>query len=173
MRDWFATTGILRPSDPLKALEPLNVVQKALIALIRRMSWYQEDDTASKQNLSGRIITLDRSGHLFNQHYIQPMFEMDTYGQAVMESNVLMDSLLAGKDKTRPQAPPGTTKRGVSRAPKSTMSMARYGHGGDADLLGQYSDGAGDLRIKDVSRLWQYRNGESPSTRIDTRMGTL
>jgi hypothetical protein len=171
--DWFAITGILRPSDPLKTLEPLNIIQKAVVRLARRTNGYREDNAKSQQNVSGRVITFDRSGHLFNQHYIQPMFEMDSYGQAVMDSNALMDSLITEKVKARPQAPPGTAGRGVPRAPKSMVSRARDGHGDEADIP-QHNPGiAGDLRIKDVSRLWQYRNGRIPLALTNTRLSTL
>ncbi|KAI5859958.1 hypothetical protein GGS23DRAFT_599889 [Durotheca rogersii] len=120
----------------------------------------------------GRVFsrTSSRGGHQFCQHYLNGMFplERDSKGEFVgcAESNDFMDSVIEVAEK-------GSAKGALRERFEYSWSMleiaARQGSdvNDPVEIHGSIYEGkvginSGKVRVKDLSRLWQYRNGRSP-----------
>ncbi|KAI2627567.1 hypothetical protein GGR54DRAFT_628700 [Hypoxylon sp. NC1633] len=117
----------------------------------------------------GRVFnrTSLRGGHQFCQHYLNGMFPLarDTSGEFVgcAESNDFMNSVVEVARK-------GTEKEGLREGIEVAWSMIGGEDGNFKDEVavhGSFHEDAngitdGKVRVKDLSRLWQYRNGRSP-----------
>jgi hypothetical protein len=107
----------------------------------------------------GRLFVRSGSGHLLNQHYLDNMFTLGL-DKRVLESNPFMDMEV----ETRKDTAQGSSMEGsvsdddreetlfpILRIVESRSRQARVP-----------TDEREVLRVKDFSRLWQYRNGGSP-----------
>lgn len=93
----------------------------------------------------GRLFVRQGSGHQFNQHYLDVMFTLGP-DRRVLDSNEFMDSVVGQNDRG------GLAGRLLN------------GHDGtQGDVDGRSGSGDEVVRVKDLSRLWQYRNGRLPS----------
>jgi len=112
----------------------------------------------------GRLFTRQGSGHQLNQHYLDNMFPLGPDGKA-MESNDFMDAEVSFQ-RTPTPVDPG----------ESLFSSLWCGNTYEADIIDENTPidvihspnkqiNGSKLRVKDFSRLWQYRNGRSPSDR--------
>ncbi|KAI0157105.1 hypothetical protein GGR52DRAFT_582915 [Hypoxylon sp. FL1284] len=120
----------------------------------------------------GRVFrrTSSRGGHQFCQHYLNGMFplERDADGEFVgcAEKNEFMSSIVEVAEK-------GTEKDDIREGIETSWSLmelaGRRGSDvkGEVPVHGSFSEDKnkiedGKVRVKDLSRLWQYRNGRSP-----------
>lgn len=119
----------------------------------------------------GRVFrrTSSRGGHQFCQHYLNGMFPLarDADGEftGCAEKNDFMNSIVEIAEK-------GTEKDDIREGIENIWSMiemsARRGSDikGEVAVHGSFSEddriNDGKVRVKDLSRLWQYRNGRSP-----------
>lgn len=95
-------------------------------------------DQVDSNRFVGRLFKRNASGHLMNQHYLDNFFRLDSTDPAtgkVVENNDYMDS---------------------------QVDMDVFEHW-DTVQIHVDEDGANGTRIKDLSRLWMYRNGGSPA----------
>jgi hypothetical protein len=112
----------------------------------------------------GRLFVRPGSGHLMNQHYLDNMFTLGS-DRRVLDSNPFMDMKVETKSNI------GIERRGAGPGPLddsgeppeetlfpivNSRSLLRNGVAVD-------EEDATALRVKDFSRLWQYRNGGSPA----------
>lgn len=89
----------------------------------------------------GRLFVRQGSGHLLNQHYLDTMFTLGP-NRTVLDHNEFMDSTV------------------------NADLLLEEGSGGLSNRLSNNADGPGSsckpVQVKDVSRLWEYRNGRVP-----------
>ncbi|CAI7654856.1 unnamed protein product [Penicillium palitans] len=113
----------------------------------------------------GRLFVRPNSGHLFNMHYLSNMFTLGP-DMKVLDSNPFMDM------EVEPWATAGINGYdGPPHRVRYQPTIARDEAFLPASLSLQQSQANGigsGLRVKDFSRLWQYRNGGSPKE-IDAR----
>ncbi|KAJ5921827.1 hypothetical protein N7516_009530 [Penicillium verrucosum] len=107
----------------------------------------------------GRLFVRPNSGHLFNMHYLSNMFTLGP-DMKVLDSNPFMDM------EVEPWATAGINGYdGPPHRVRYQPTIARDEAFLPAALSLQRSQTNGVdriLRVKDLSRLWQYRNGGSP-----------
>ncbi|OTA82161.1 hypothetical protein M434DRAFT_84939 [Hypoxylon sp. CO27-5] len=120
----------------------------------------------------GRVFsrTSPRGGHQFCQHYLNGMFPLarDAEGKFVgcADRNDFMNSTVEVAEK-------GSEKDDLREAPENSWSLMELAgrqasiikggvevHGSFYEDKDEINDGK--VRVKDLSRLWQYRNGRSP-----------
>ncbi|OQD82241.1 hypothetical protein PENANT_c022G03476 [Penicillium antarcticum] len=107
----------------------------------------------------GRLFVRPSSGHLLNQHYLDNMFTLGP-DKKVLESNQFMDM------EVEPFA------SGIHSYINSSHRAKYRPIARDKDFLTALSQQTqtngvdGVLRVKDFSRLWQYRNGRSPEVHV-------
>ncbi len=118
----------------------------------------------------GRVFrrTSSRGGHQFCQHYLNGMFPLasDAKGEftGCADTNEFMSSVVEVAAK-------GTEKEDIREGAEISWSLIELA-GQPGDLKGQVAvHGSftehdvindGKVRVRDLSRLWQYRNGRSP-----------
>lgn len=99
----------------------------------------------------GRLFVRSGSGHLLNQHYLDPMFTLGPDGR-VLDANPFMDSVLDHNQK-------------VTIDDRKHADVCLVGNvGTSTDSPPEAVDRV--LRVKDLSRLWKYRNGGSPQNAL-------
>jgi len=120
----------------------------------------------------GRLFVSQKTGHLLNQHYLQQMFPLgkdmrclDKNEFMEMEVDVNLENLFGeGREELMTSLAQGA----------STEVQSRIAYVGDVNspispvcrtlsLLGDDNRPPRALKVKDFSRLWQYRNGGSPN----------
>jgi hypothetical protein len=104
----------------------------------------------------GAVFERRGSGHMLNQHYLDTMFPLDPHTGQVAESNEFMDMLvdedMIGGRQNKP-------------AIDTNLAMALRWRGGVTQEPNppSGSQSTGNLKpVRDLSRLWKYRNGLSP-----------
>ncbi|KAJ5819035.1 hypothetical protein N7474_004626 [Penicillium riverlandense] len=107
----------------------------------------------------GRLFVRPGSGHLMNQHYMDNMFTLGP-DRKVLDSNPFMDMEVDMQEGT---AHVNTTslKPGFASTPCDAL-LPNMSNGEPARETPRANRGSKVLRVKDFSRLWQYRNGGSP-----------
>lgn len=141
--DWVSRFGVLYfrgiseiASEGLISRTDRNIsVMKSILA--GKRGW----KTFTNQFV-GRLFVRKASGHQFNQHYLDNMFAMDKLERTVLDGNQFMNCVL--DDHNFVDSSAGSDTRGVNGV----------NCGDDAEPA---------KLIKDVSRLWCYRNGGLPS----------
>ena len=108
----------------------------------------------------GRLFVRRGSGHQFVQHYLDNIFPLGP-DRRVLESNEFMDTLVATEEHSN--VFPNAT---VDNHSAHTSMIGTK----ELDDLAKENEHESDycqkpLQIKDLSRLWQYRNGASPNDR--------
>jgi hypothetical protein len=107
----------------------------------------------------GRLFIRPGSGHLMNQHYLDNMFTLGS-DRKVLKSNPFMDMTVEAKPEINIQSRgAGSGLQGSFGEPlEATLTpMVKSERGVAIDETDHQT-----LRVKDFSRLWQYRNGGSP-----------
>lgn len=104
----------------------------------------------------GRVFVQDASGHLLNQHYLDTMFASDADWRT-LDTNEFMESEIRF-----PVEQP--RERGNE---EGIISTIRCSHGtSENEIRGTFGCDnqatSRSIKVKDVSRLWLYRNGMSP-----------
>ncbi|TID16928.1 hypothetical protein E6O75_ATG09694 [Venturia nashicola] len=112
----------------------------------------------------GRLFLSPSSGHLFNQHYLHYMFPLDETRRRVADENAFMDMdvRLNRYDAGREDIADATT---IATAGEDDNSIAFVGDVNKpvAPIVRLKATGKAErLRVRDFSRLWQYRNGGTP-----------
>lgn len=95
----------------------------------------------------GRLFVRVGSGHLLNQHYLDAMFTLGP-DRKVLESNQFMDM---------------EVETNFEKLPKHECEETLLPISGIGDRSRNDQNHVQILRLKDFSRLWEYRNGQSPS----------
>lgn len=96
------------------------------------------DNQVSSNRFVGRLFKRNASGHLMNQHYLNNFFPVDTTDPVtgmVLENNEYMDSL---------------------------VDMSVFRQWDTVQVPASAGENTNGTRIKDLSRLWRYRNGRKP-----------
>jgi len=98
----------------------------------------------------GKLFERRGSGHMLNQHYLDTMFPLDPHTGQVAESNEFMEMLVdAGAIEGKQNKP--------AMDAKLAMALGHDTPHTPGSLV------AGNLKpVKELSRLWKYRNGLSP-----------
>jgi len=109
----------------------------------------------------GRVFVALNNGHLLNQHYLHDMFPLDGKHQRALDTSRFMEMNI------------GFSSDGdqhVEREGPVSSFLCSSGLAEDVDGLvtdvNSPIEKSPKKKVKDFSRLWQYRNGASPS---DTR----
>jgi hypothetical protein len=111
----------------------------------------------------GRLFIRPGSGHLMNQHYLDNMFTLGS-DRRVLDSNPFMDMTVEARSDIAIQSRgPGSGPQGSldEATEESLVPMVKS----ESHLRNGVAIDDNDhqtLRVKDFSRLWQYRNGGSP-----------
>lgn len=110
----------------------------------------------------GRLFLSPNSGHVLNQHYLHYMFPLDESRHRTADESEFMDMdvRLNRHDVGREDATAGLEGGDdddsiafVGDVNKAVAPMVRLTGSGQGKRL----------KVKDFSRLWQYRNGGSPA----------
>lgn len=104
----------------------------------------------------GRLFVQDASGHMLNQHYLNTMFASDADGRT-LDANPFMDSVIRFPIEQ-------LGERGNEEGIISTIHCSH--ESSEDDIHDTYGCDnhvtTRPIKVKDVSRLWLYRNGRSP-----------
>lgn len=124
----------------------------------------------------GRLFLSPKSGHLLNQHYLYEMFPLDSKGRCAetndfmeMEVDVRLENLCKeGREELADSlSHSGSGGRGSKIAYVGDVNSPISPVHRALSLLGDATHTARALKVKDFSRLWQYRNGGSPEDEED------
>lgn len=114
-----------------------------------------EDDQGTSPNFVGQIFEMEGTGSLFNGDYMDSMFPLrplpgDSQWSLFMEQNPEIE-----KDPQR-ENPLLKTTNYLDSDSNLMDRVVEEGPSGSREL------GVGSVQVKDLSRLWQYRDGLSP-----------
>ncbi|KAJ5114296.1 hypothetical protein NUU61_000055 [Penicillium alfredii] len=104
----------------------------------------------------GQVFIRSDSGHMMNQHYLDNMFTLGP-DQKVLDSNPFMETTIATQPNKTMREQDGAQGKRADGKPSTSGVLGRQSP--------EPNGSSQTLRIKNVSRLWQYRNGGSPGTR--------
>jgi hypothetical protein len=114
---------------------------------------------------AGLLFKRKGSGHFLNQHYLDTMFTVDPSTGRVADTNEFME-MLVDPDHL-------VSRPGVVADDGDLEAQNDCGGGENTDLQALVHKGEGLLKpVKELSRLWAYRNGLSPEEPIIPEMGT-
>lgn len=109
----------------------------------------------------GQVFERNGAGHQFNQHYLDNIFPFDPATGRVAEKNEFMDTLVQVDDHIVRDREPRARRR---REPEH-RDNAGADADGTAEAVSSLEARSRDFRhkpVKELSRLWKYRNGQSP-----------
>ncbi|KAH0542853.1 hypothetical protein FGG08_002808 [Glutinoglossum americanum] len=116
------------------------------------------------------------TGHLFNQHYMDVMFPMDP-----LLANTFLDELVEVDEETavrregvRGQKIASKKLPGINGHEDALLAATQNGL--RIDFIGAAKAGAERARggtVRQLSRLWRYRNGQKPPIPLETMDGLL
>ena len=127
--------------------------------------------TEVSQRFMGRVFVSPASGHLLNQHYLHLMFPLEKGKRVCSESNDFMEmDVDIGVEEARFDGRESVLKSLTSRGKDDKPTIAFVGDANSPinpikrswSLIGDATHAPRPLKVKDFSRLWQYRNGASP-----------
>ncbi|KAI1472077.1 uncharacterized protein F4812DRAFT_467905 [Daldinia caldariorum] len=117
----------------------------------------------------GRLFAHHATGHLLSQHYLNDMFPLakNAFGEftGCAESNEFMDSIISLPGQGEGDNIIQAIREGLGHSfaaldhialPKSDVSVQGRLIEREISILN------GPVRVRDLSRLWQYRNGQTP-----------
>ena len=169
-RDWVSRFGVLR----FRQMPNLSRVKQQSAAKERGKAKTKTPQKTigtvaqlGEMQYVGRLFLREESGHQLNGNYLDNFFTMDQHLTIVQDGNAYMDMLLdevyfEQSDTVRLAG--SDAKGGENDHHDST---ARH----DSGRAAGYND-TQSLRIKDVSRLWTYRNGGTPAREVG-EMGVI
>ena len=127
--------------------------------------------TGFQNRFMGRLFVSEKTGHLLNQHYLQQMFPLGKDDRCLdksefmeMDVDVKLENLSEeGREELMNSLAQGASAKlqrqiayvGDVNSPISPVRRT-------LSLLGDDNHPTRSLKVKDFSRLWQYRNGGSP-----------
>lgn len=130
--DYVSRFGILHFRPAVEAVQTLN---RTLSDVHRREQAQRQKQQSALNRFVGRLFKRTGSGHQMNQHYMDNMFVMDDEMTMVLENNPFMDGLVD---------------------PDIAETYQTIEHVKDRRA------GTKLVQVKDLSRLWKYRNGRVP-----------
>lgn len=115
----------------------------------------------------GRLFMSPNSGHLLNQHYLGYMFPLDNSRRRVSDESEFMNMEvrlnyhdIGREDVTGLEAGDDEKTVGFVGDVNKTVTPPA--------LVRIRKSGSGErLKVRDFSRLWQYRNGGTPADDVD------
>ncbi|KAH8173922.1 alpha/beta-Hydrolase [Sarocladium implicatum] len=125
-------------------------------------------DSPQLPRFIGRLFarSTGRGGHLLNQHYLDGMFplELDPKTRRPLgadENNEFMEEVVKAGEE-------GSAMENAREAFDMTYSSEGFGAGEINTPVKVHNGGEkhkkrGEVKVKDLSRLWKYRNGKSPT----------
>jgi hypothetical protein len=118
---------------------------------------FTKDINYRNNRFAGRVFECkNASGHLLCQHYLDYMFKWDEQGM-VAEENSFIKSLVGVEGDVAVQ------REDASARTISVNSGAASPTAGSEYLNGTLANASGNRRpVRELSRLWKYRNGMSP-----------
>lgn len=126
------------------------------------ITWLGVQRYASTLNrFTGRLFVRPGSGHMFNQHYLDNMFTLGP-DHKVLESNAFMDMDVEPKTDVLSDPTNGKWIKADEHREETLQPIP----GRESHVLPKNEEGRAHQarRVKDYSRLWQYRNGGSPES---------
>ena len=129
---------------------------------------YASMQTASDNRFCGRVYEQNEKGHQFNQHYMDKMFPLnDEAGYGLSDQNTFMDSEVSVAESGEVTASQSKIKSQKSQklpgSPKERVMVRNLTQPLGYSTLLSPTTRATNQRVSQLSRLWQYRNGLSPS----------
>ncbi|KAF2674780.1 hypothetical protein BT63DRAFT_449774 [Microthyrium microscopicum] len=131
---------------------------------------YANGSTAVRNRFMGRLFASGQAGHLLNQHYLHQMFPLESEYGKCKNSNEFMDAVVVdrdGSDEGRDDIVDSVVGNGEVTfvgdvdSPISPQSFSPMGSvvldKSETALLPKPV-----VKVKNLSRLWLYRNGGSP-----------
>jgi len=121
-------------------------------------------------SFAGKIFKCPGGGHLLNQHYLGRLFAHDGDGDVDVHLEMVEDEAVqrdqdSSKERTQEEPrslrSPPPTRTEIEEVPVGISNNPGWGSATKASV----STSAKPQRngqLKDLSRLWRYRNGESP-----------
>ena len=129
-------------------------------------------DSHTDNRFVGRLFKRDGSGHQLNQHYLDNMFPLETPNGPVQEDSDFMNVLVDVEEKKavkRESATVNAIDRKTFSQPNGSSIQHLANGVKDTDASTEYlrATEANAARVqkkpvRELSRLWQYRNGGSP-----------
>lgn len=112
----------------------------------------------------GRLFIRPGSGHMMNQHYLDNMFTLGS-DRRVLESNPFMDMPVDTKSNMLIECKASSgTLDSFDEHTEETLFPIVKSKSPLRNGVAIYDFGDRIVRVKDFSRLWQYRNGGSPGS---------
>lgn len=140
-----------------------------------------------KNRFMGRIFVSPNSGHLLNQHYLRQMFALDKNGRC-MDTNEFMELPVEKNASNDAPAEEPDEREDLSESmivgggevtfigdidsPIAPVSLSRASISLAAVEGSDLSEIPGTMKVKNLSRLWLYRNGGTPPDEIVRRSAT-
>ncbi|KAH6703202.1 hypothetical protein BKA61DRAFT_494289 [Leptodontidium sp. MPI-SDFR-AT-0119] len=120
-------------------------------------------------NFAGRIFEIEGSGFLFNGDYMNTIFPLPLPGNSP-EASMVMETIPVIQKNSQRDSPQLVDSAGDLESEFGFENREREkqrSRGGRSVPIGRF-------KVKDLSRLWQYRDGRSPAPREETpRMATI
>lgn len=106
----------------------------------------------------GQLFERKNNGHLLNQHYLDHMFPMDPSTKRVRDTNEFVETMVEVDDRLVPEREPAS--HSFARTPISQLPVTEA----DSSLSAVNANVQQVKKkpVKELSRLWKYRNGGSP-----------
>jgi hypothetical protein len=114
----------------------------------------------SKTRFMGRIFVAPASGHLLNQHYLHSMFPLTKNDETTASTNAFMEMEVDGTTGDNEQWDHQLAEsqwEGV----RQSFVRKQVGVIGESPVVDRTA-----VKVKDLSRLWAYRNGGSPDDSV-------
>ncbi|KAJ4523685.1 hypothetical protein HRR83_000332 [Exophiala dermatitidis] len=169
-----SAAAVVSPSTPIEHHHHIVSPDHSL-SLHRRQTLRDKEDL---NRFVGRLFKRHGSGHQFNQHYMDNMFEMEGIDMSdfskgrVKDGNAFMDSLVdleVFDEWNTVQVDSNTTQRSERGSSSNHGHGHGHGHGsgsgrggGGSGVLQQQNGIVQQVQVKELSRLWKYRNGGDP-----------
>ncbi|KAJ5614832.1 hypothetical protein N7528_008486 [Penicillium herquei] len=144
-RKWLSKTNGLHSSGPSEQDRSVGYIEH-YANTVDIVAWIGVFHFINIPNrYMGRLFVHPGSGHLLNQHYLDPMFTLGP-DHKVLENNSFMDMEVETNSEKMPEDDCEQTLLPISDSQGSPDKI-------DSQVL----------RVRDFSRLWKYRNGGSPT----------
>ena len=127
---------------------------------------------AGKNRYRGRVYESNKGGHLLNQHYLDEIFPLDEEtGCGLSEDNAFMKTIIEfAKDGmplqdgkiSRVKELKHKLMQAESVSPQTTVMVRNLTYPLQNGTNGVPEVGGDYLTVGDLSRLWMYRNGQTP-----------
>jgi hypothetical protein len=136
----------------------------------------------------GRLFRSPYSGHLLNEHYLHEMFPLDEKNTKCLDTNPFMEmtiDIVERGDTSKRYGTAESVQSGHAEISAGTSAKVEVAFIGEADtpfgpvevetttITSPNGSGQKTYRVKNLSRLWLYRNGGSPPDDAMRKSGTF